>query len=330
MTGGLRQASKDGTKVESSVEQILDLPEIAMPVLVEAERVIRPGQGRLEVAQGRVDGLERRMLGAGGTAAGDVLLVQDAHAAHGGEAAQAIGDQGRWSGQGLLSEDLDGILGEGPLRQTHQDGLPGFGGLNRHHEGDLVLRAPAGLAAGALATEVGVVGLDAAGQLPVPLAQEHHLHELVLDQPGGGVGHIEVALEFQRRDVVLGLRHQVHGQEPLGQCQLAGLEDRAAEHAALVATGAALEVQAILPTELAVPAALAAWADEALGPAPALDRFLATLMRAIEIEELQHRQTPLILHLVLRHGQPPVQVGTSSQPGGSQREPLPGMAELHC
>ena len=148
MTGGLRQASKDGTKVESSVEQILDLPEIAMPVLVEAERVIRPGQGRLEVAQGRVDGLERRMLGAGGTAAGDVLLVQDAHAAHGREATQPVRDQRGRRGQRSLGEFLDRRLGERTTRQAHEDRLSRLGGLHRRDEGDLVLRAPAGLAAG--------------------------------------------------------------------------------------------------------------------------------------------------------------------------------------
>ena len=42
-----------------------------MPVLFEAECVIRPRQGRFYVAQGRVDGLERGMFGAGGTTAGD-------------------------------------------------------------------------------------------------------------------------------------------------------------------------------------------------------------------------------------------------------------------
>ena len=38
----------------------------------------------------------------------------------------------------------------------------------------------------------------------------------------------------------------------------------------------------------------------------------------------------LVLHLVLRHGQPPVQVATSSQAGGSPHAPLPGRAELPC
>jgi hypothetical protein len=38
------------------------------------------------------------MFGAGGTAAGDVLLMQDAHAAHGREAAQPVRDQRRQGG----------------------------------------------------------------------------------------------------------------------------------------------------------------------------------------------------------------------------------------
>ena len=102
-----------------------------------------------------------------------------------------------------------------------------------------------------LATEVSVIDLDSTGELARLLPQEHHLHELVLEQPGGRVGHAQVALELESRHVVLGLRHQVHGQEPFGQRQLAGLEDGAADQAALVAAGAALKVQATLPAKLA-------------------------------------------------------------------------------
>ena len=90
----------------------------------------------------------------------------------------------------------------------------------------------------------------------------------MLEQPGGGVGHAQVALELQRRDVVLGLRHQVHGEEPSRQRELAGFEDGAADQAALLAAGTALKVQPILAPELAVPATLAARAGKALGPAP--------------------------------------------------------------
>ncbi len=74
----------------------------------------------------------------------------------------------------------------------------------------------------------------------------------------------------------------------------------------------------------------AAGVDEAFGPAPAPDRVLATFMRAIEFEQLQHRQTSLVLNLVLRHDQPPVRVGPSSQRSGSLRELPPVVAEHSC
>ena len=61
-SGDTGQLAEDGAKVEASVEQILDLPEIAMRLLVVCERVVRSGQGGLEVAQGGVDGHEQKCL----------------------------------------------------------------------------------------------------------------------------------------------------------------------------------------------------------------------------------------------------------------------------
>jgi hypothetical protein len=62
---------------------------------------------------------------------------------------------------------------------------------------------------------------------------EHHFHELMLNQQSGGEAHAQLALELQLRAVVLGLRHEMYVQEPLGQRQLAELADGAAEQAGL-------------------------------------------------------------------------------------------------
>ena len=129
-----------------------------------------------------------------------------------------------------------------------------------------------------------------------------------------------MALELQSRDAILGLRHQVHRQEPRGQWQLAGLEDGATDQAALVATRAALEVKPVLAPELAVHAGITARTDKPLGPAPRAHERLALLRRAVLLEELRRRKTPLVLHLVLRHGPSPVQVDPSWHLGGSWRE----------
>jgi len=56
------EALQYAAQVESPVELILHLPEIAMDVLVEAERVIRTGQRRLQIAQGRVAGASSPVL----------------------------------------------------------------------------------------------------------------------------------------------------------------------------------------------------------------------------------------------------------------------------
>ena len=78
-------------------------------------------------------------------------------------------------------------------------------GLHRGDERDLVLRAAPNLAARALATEVGVVNLHPAVELARVLTRTHDLHELVFHQPGGLVANAQVAYEFERGDVVLGL-----------------------------------------------------------------------------------------------------------------------------
>ena len=98
------------------------------------------------------------------------------------------------------------------------------------------------LSARALASQVGVVHLHTPGELARLFAQPHDLQQLVFEQPRGSIANPEVALELQRRDAVLGLRQQVHCQEPAGQFQLGRLEDRAANQTALMAASQTLDV----------------------------------------------------------------------------------------
>ena len=121
--GGAGQAVEDRAQVEAPVEEVLHLTEIVMRVLAESERTATAGRRSLDVAQGRVDGQERRMLDAGRAATCDVRLVNDAHPLHRLEATQAVGDRGGRRGARLLGEVLDGLLGERALRQAHQHGL---------------------------------------------------------------------------------------------------------------------------------------------------------------------------------------------------------------
>ncbi|OGA92578.1 MAG: hypothetical protein A3G27_01330 [Betaproteobacteria bacterium RIFCSPLOWO2_12_FULL_66_14] len=76
---------------------------------------------------------------------------------------------------------------------------------------------------------MGVVNRHAHIQHPRVFTLGHDLQQFVFHEPGGLVAHPEMAIEFQRRDVVLGLRHQVYREKPARQRQLGPLEDRAEE-----------------------------------------------------------------------------------------------------
>ena len=89
--GGADQPREDGSQIESAVEQVLDLREVAMSVLGKAEGVIRAGQCSLQIAQNRVDGLELGQFDAGGSAAGDRDLMH-AGVPQDREAGQSVGD----------------------------------------------------------------------------------------------------------------------------------------------------------------------------------------------------------------------------------------------
>ena len=292
-----------------------------MGVLGEVEGVIRAAQGALEVAQKGVDRLELGQPRTGLAAAGDDALMLGAHDLHATEAPQAVGDHGGRRRDRAGGEHRHGLGGKGLLAQASELRLAVGRGLHCGHKRHLVLRAAPGLAARALAAQVGVVDLDPAVELAVLLAHPHDLHQLVLDEPGGLVANAQVAHQLQRGDVVLGLCEQVHGQEPARQRQLGGPKDRAAGDAALVATGRALKVQPALAPKRAALAAAARRARKARGPARLDQRGFALLDTAIAVQKLGHRKSSLKLHSVHRHGSPPVVVNPSFTPSGSPREP---------
>jgi len=90
--GCAQQSNKDDRQIKATVEQILHLSQVTMPVLCEVKRMVRPIDGSLEVAQHRVDRLELRQLDTVDTAAGDDSFMLDAHRLHSNKALQSIGD----------------------------------------------------------------------------------------------------------------------------------------------------------------------------------------------------------------------------------------------
>jgi hypothetical protein len=117
-----------------------------------------------------------------------------------------------------------------------------------------------------------------------------------------------VAFELKGRDVVLGLGEQVHGHEPARQRQLGGLENRAADDAALVPANGALPVAAPGAQEHRVPARFTVRAGKTLRPACRNQRRLALVFGAVSVQELGHRKSGLKLNSIHRHGVPPVSV----------------------
>ena len=61
-----------------------------MRILGEADGVVRAGDGRFQVAEHDVDGLEVRALDRCGAAASDVPLFKDARSLDDGEATQSV------------------------------------------------------------------------------------------------------------------------------------------------------------------------------------------------------------------------------------------------
>jgi len=88
------------------------------------------------------------------------------------------------------------------------------------HERHLVLGAASGIAAGALATEVGIVELHNAAELMGALWPGHGKVELLMHKPSGRVSHSHLVLEGQRRQPGLDLANNVDREEPGAGFQL--------------------------------------------------------------------------------------------------------------
>ncbi len=110
------QAAQDGPQVVPAVEAELHLREVAVGVLGELHRVVGAAQGRLDVADERVDAAELFQLDAGLAPAGDGAVVAGAQAGSHLEAAQSVGDHGQRQHSAAGEEVFQSLLGERPGR----------------------------------------------------------------------------------------------------------------------------------------------------------------------------------------------------------------------
>jgi hypothetical protein len=317
----LEQTAEHRAHVVAAIEAELHLGQVRVAVIRELHRAVGARQGSLDIADQGVDDLELLVQHAGLAAAGDLTVIDSAHGRCHGEAPQPIGHHGQRHSHSRGEEGLDRVVGEGASSQAGQVGAAVLGGLNRDDGGGLVLRAAPPLAATSLPAQVCVVYFDAARELAIGLGEAHASQELILDEPGGAVAHLALAGQLQGRDIAFGLGEQLHRQEPRSQRQLGGLEDRAADDAAVVLAAAALPVQPVFAPEAGTGLHNAPRpADETAGPAGANNHLLALLLGAVELKELRHRQILLELGSVHWHGASPGGIHLSSCLTGSQSE----------
>ena len=296
------EARHEAAQIESSVEAVGEGREVVGGVLAVVQRVVRAGQRGLEIAQHGVDPLEFGQV-PGQQVAHDHGHVDAAGVCHSHEAAQAVAAHAGARLQIGLGPLADGLGREATDHAELQiQRVPLVverdGGDERH----LVLRAAPGLATSALATEVGIVELDGPAQAVGVLALGHGAVDLLVQQPGRGVAHPELALERQGRQPGLGLADQIDRQEPGRKRQLGVLHQAARRQRCLVPAAVALEQLARTVADNVVLSRTTSRTPEALRPAGMPNGLGALRLGAEARQELRNRHAGLELDVVGGHG----------------------------
>lgn len=183
---------------------------------MQVKRMKAAAQAHLQVAQHRVYPLELGQV-PGLACAHHCGLMGAAQLGHRGKAGQPVGVHRRADVYILAGPLLYGGRAESGHRRELDVARPTLLKRERSHKGLLVLRAPACLASWQLPAQIGIIDLDVSVQRIECVALGHHGgHELVVQQPGGGVAHPKLACQRQRRDAALGLPDQIHSQRTTG------------------------------------------------------------------------------------------------------------------
>src|SRR5512134_752659 len=301
--GGPAEAWHHGGEIIAPIEAVLELGQVAGDVFL-ADRPVGGGDGGLDVAERGVDPLEggcEHRLAAG---SGVDRLMRAAGVGDTAEAAEAVADDGAGGIEAAPGQLFDLLAAEAldPAQlQAHRLALGRSldGGDDRRLAG----RAATALATGAFATEIGVLHLHPAGQAFARIPLHHHLHQLVLELPGGVLGHGEAAAELAAGDPALALRQLVHGAEPSAQRHFGRGEDRAGDHRGLASAGRALVERTGLNDAVMLPAAAAA--DEAVRPAPTEHRLPTPILAPVKLIEARLAEPLLKLNAVARHASTP-------------------------
>jgi hypothetical protein len=216
---------------------------------------------------------------------------------HGPEAGQAVADDRAGRIEATFGKNRNRVIteaGDPPQLQLHRLALRrGFDGGDERR---LTRGTSAALAAGALSAEVDVVQFNSPTQLLGGVTFHHHLSQLMLDLPGGGLGHAEATAQLDAGDALLALGQVIHGAEPQPQRHMGRGEDRARDWRGLVAAGVALKQPA--GPYLAIRPPAAGRAFEAIRPAGCDHDRAAFLLATVKRIEPGLTETLLELHLV--------------------------------
>ena len=261
------------SQVESAVEPVGEGSQVMVCVLVVLQRMKSTGQRGLQVAEHCVDPLELRQI-AGLESTDDKRHVATSSIGHRRETAQPIADhQGTRlkTGFGPITNGRRGETTDQVELDVHR--MSCLVERDGRHERHLVLGAASWLAAGAFATQVGVVKLNRAVQAMSAVLLGDSAVDLSVQKPRRGLADTQVALERQRRKAGFGLADQVDGEEPCRQRQLGVLHQAARDQRGLVSASVALKQPACILAEDAVIGAVATRATESIRPSRLLDRL---------------------------------------------------------
>ena len=267
------EARDKSSQVEATIEAIAEGSEVVLGILAVLQGVEGAGQAGLEVAEHGVDPLELRQV-TRLERADHHRHVHTAGIGDCGEAAQTVAENRGLRRQACLGPLTDRFAREAADQVELQVSrvasvIDGDSGHERH----LVLGAPSGFAAGALAAEVGIVKLHDAAELMGVVLRGHGAIDLLMQEPGGVVALTQLALQGQRRQPGLGLADEVDREEPGAQRQLGVLHQAARRQRSLMPAAIALEQLAAAVPDDIVLSRVAPRAPKSARPSRSLDRL---------------------------------------------------------
>jgi len=297
-TGHVDEPFDHLVQFEPAIEAVSEGTEVTTQMF-SGDGVISAMDRILDVAEHRVDPGKFLLFNAR-RAATSINAPMGAGFDDGPEARQSVGGHFGVRRQVLTRPAIHAVAAKAfQRRHTHGQrptvGAAGHGRNKRRLAG----RAAAALAAPALAAPERVVDLYRTGQRLAVVTLAHGFHDLVLEQPGGVVGHTKVPGQGHRRNPGLALCEQKNRQKPVGQGQFGVLEQRSGRQRRLMMAAMALNQRASLQlTAGIVPAFRAA---KTLGPAQLEQRCPAGGFGAIFFEEFRQAQTFLKLNRISGH-----------------------------